>query len=198
MEYNPYELLYMSHFDEYAQVALFRQYKPLINAIAHSCIMKYLPLQDYRDDLIQEGRIAVYYAAETYRNDQNASFLTYVTIVVKRRLWAECRKIYNHITVNGSQLVRLDNMVNEEEALYGSVPQRDPFCDPEYYTHFVSAAERLRETFRKLNREEVQLVECWLSKSTYKEGAAKMDMTVKTYESRLQKGRRKVKNAVYG
>ena len=57
-------------------------------------------------------------------------------------------------------------MVNEEEALYGSVPQRDPFCDPEYYTHFVSAAERLRETFRKLNREEVQLVECWLSKST--------------------------------
>lgn len=197
MQYNPYELLYMSHFDEYAQVALLRQYSPLIKSLVSGCISKYHPLGDYRDDLIQEGQIALSQAAETYRNDQEASFLTYLMIVVKRRLWAECRKLYNRITAGGAGIVRLDSMVNEDEPLYGTVPQQDPFCDPVYYTEYVSALERLRKVYRKMNEEEVQLVQCWINRDRYADGAKKLDMSIKTYESRLQRVRKKVRSAVY-
>ena len=196
MDYNPYELLYMSHIDERAQVALFYQYSPLIKSIALGCTGKYLPLRDYLDDLIQEGRIALFQAADTYRGDQNASFLTYLTILVKRRLWAECRKIYSRITANGSTILRLDSMVSEDEPFYGSIAQRDPFSDPEYYTYYVTALERLRQLYRQMNAEEVELVKCWINKDTYAEGAKKLDMSIKTYESRLTKVRNKVRDTV--
>lgn len=197
MQYNPYELLYMSHFDENAQVALFHQYSPLIRTIAFSCTGKYLPLRDYLDDLIQEGRITLFQAAETYRNDQKASFLTYLTVVLKRKMWAECRRIYSRITANGSQILRLDSMISEDETYYGSIPQTDPFCDPVYYTGYVSALERLREVYRQMNREETEIVECWINRERYADAAEKMNMSIKTYESRLSKVRRRIREAVY-
>lgn len=197
MQYNPYELLYMSHFDESAQVALFHQYSPLIRTIALTCTGKYLPLRDYLDDLIQEGRITLFQAAETYRNDQKASFLTYLTVILKRRMWAECRRIYSRITANGTQVLRLDGMISEDETYYGSIPQTDPFCDPVYYTEYVSALERLREVYRTMSREETQIVECWINRERYADAAGKMNMSIKTYESRLAKVRRRIRDAVY-
>ena len=87
-------------------------------------------------------------------------------------------------------------MVSEDAPFYGSIAQRDPFSDPEYYTYYVSALERLRQLYRQMNAEEVELVKCWINKDTYAEGAKKLDMSIKTYESRLTKVRNKVRDTV--
>ena len=197
MEYNPYELLYMSHFDERAQMALFQQYTPLIRGVVSNCVSKYPPLADYRDDLFQVGEIALFTAADTYRNDQNASFLTYLTLVVRRRIWSECRKVYHQTTYNGDSFIRLDSTVCEQEPRYGTIPQTDPFCDPEYYAGFAGALERLQEVYRNMNEEEVQLVQSWISREKYTDAAERMNMSVRSYESRLYRVRRKVRKAVY-
>ena len=47
-----------------------------------------------------------------------------------------------------------------------------------------------------MNAEEVELVKCWINKDTYAEGAKKLDMSIKTYESRLTKVRNKVRDTV--
>lgn len=196
MEYNPYELLYMSHFDEKAQMALFQQYTPLIRSVISTCVNNYPPLTDYRDDLFQVGEIALFKAAETYRNDQDASFLTYLTVLVKRRIWAECRKIYRYTTFNGDSYIRLDNMVCEQEPRYSTIEQRDKLNDPQYYTDFAGALERLQELYRSMSEEETQLVQSWIGQEKYEDAAKRMNMSVRSYESRLYRVRRKVRKAI--
>lgn len=92
---NDYELVYRirENDDEVAINTLVTKYEPLIGKLAK----KYLPQAKYQgadmNDLIQEGRIAVIKALNSYSSNNTSLFYTYVLICINRHFITYCRNL---------------------------------------------------------------------------------------------------------
>lgn len=79
--YNDYELLYLiKDGNEKALEYMFKKYDILIYKIASSLYFK----SDKLEDLLQEGRMVLYYCIYNYNENQNINFYGYFTICLKR------------------------------------------------------------------------------------------------------------------
>lgn len=74
----------------------------------------FLPKADY-EDLIQEGRIAIYKAVLSYDKSLNIPFLHFLRLVVKRKLIDSLRKYNRQKHVNLNEAFSLNNVVSESE-----------------------------------------------------------------------------------
>ena len=92
-DYNDYELLYMikENNDEAIDIMI-EKYEPIIKKLASSFSYNYESVD--MEDLIQEGRIAVYKSINTYK-DSKALFYTYVIVAIKNAMLNFCNKEFN-------------------------------------------------------------------------------------------------------
>ena len=91
---NPSELLYMCRMgDAHAQYRLFAQYEGLLTSLVNQTIQVYPPVKNYKDDLLQEARLGLLVAIHCYREDNQASFKTFLCIIAKRRVWNVLRQL---------------------------------------------------------------------------------------------------------
>ena len=91
-DYNDYELLYMiKENDDEAIDIMIGKYEPIIRTMASSFSYNY---NVEMDDLVQEGRIAVYKSINTYK-DNKALFYTYVMVAIKNAMLSFCNKEFN-------------------------------------------------------------------------------------------------------
>ncbi|SPF50111.1 RNA polymerase sigma factor, sigma-70 family protein [Candidatus Desulfosporosinus infrequens] len=90
---------------------IIQHYEPEIRMIA---CKYFLPRADY-DDLIQEGRIAIYRAILAYDLNQDIPFLHFVRMVIKRKLIDSLRKYTRQKHVNLNEAFSLNNAISESE-----------------------------------------------------------------------------------
>jgi RNA polymerase sporulation-specific sigma factor len=74
----------------------------------------FLPRTDY-DDLIQEGRIAIYRAILSYDTNLDIPFLHFLRMVIKRKLIDSLRKYTRQKHVNLNNAYSLNNLISESE-----------------------------------------------------------------------------------
>lgn len=85
---NEIELLKKAKTDDTAVEELLKSYKPLVIKIAR----RYFLAGGELDDLIQEGMIGLYNAINGFNENKDASFKTFATLCITRRLQSAVRK----------------------------------------------------------------------------------------------------------
>ncbi|TGE35106.1 sigma-70 family RNA polymerase sigma factor [Desulfosporosinus fructosivorans] len=97
--------------DEEALNEIIQHYEPEVRKIA---CKYFFPRAEY-DDLIQEGRIAIYRAILSYDTKLNIPFLHFLRMVVKRKLIDNIRKYTCQKHVNLNEAYSLNNVISESE-----------------------------------------------------------------------------------
>lgn len=131
--------------NEEALNEIIQHYEPEVRMIA---CKYFLPRADY-DDLIQEGRIAIYRAILSYDINQDIPFLHFLRMVIKRKLIDSLRKYTRQKHVNLNEAYSLNNSISEsEEASFLSLlPNAE---DPE---SMVIANDEARSMIYDLNKD---------------------------------------------
>ena len=97
--------------NEEALNLVIQHYEPEVRMIA---CKYFLPRADY-DDLIQEGRIAIYKAVLSYDTNLDIPFLHFLRMVIKRKLIDTLRKHTRQKHVNLNEAYSLNNVISESE-----------------------------------------------------------------------------------
>ena len=97
--------------NEEALNEIIQHYEPEVRMIASKY---FLPRADY-DDMIQEGRIAIYRAVLSYDVNLKIPFLHFLRMVVKRKLIDGLRKYTRQKHVNLNEAYSLDNVMTDSE-----------------------------------------------------------------------------------
>ncbi|MCB8816380.1 sigma-70 family RNA polymerase sigma factor [Desulfosporosinus shakirovi] len=90
---------------------IIQHYEPEIRMIASKY---FLPRADY-EDLLQEGRIAIYRAIISYDEESGIPFLHFLRMVIKRKLIDSLRKYTRQKHANLNEAYSLNNVVSETE-----------------------------------------------------------------------------------
>ena len=90
---------------------MIQHYEPEVRMIA---CKYFLPRADY-DDLIQEGRIAIYSALLSYDINQDIPFLHFLRMVIKRKLIDSLRKYTRQKHINLNEAYSLNSSISESE-----------------------------------------------------------------------------------
>lgn len=198
METNIYELLYMVRTgDDWAMNEIFSRYQELQQKQIRTLVSHYTPLHIYLDDLYQEGRIALIQAIDTYRTDQCAGFSTYVYLLTKRRIWTILRHYGTNSYVHMHDTIGLESLVQESECIYDVLKQPYAMNEPEYSFSYTLAKERLEKVLEELSEDETNLLKLWMKNYHYEEAGKRLGISYKAYDGRLQRIRKKIKEAVY-
>ena len=97
--------------NEEALSLIIQHYEPEVRMIA---CKYFLPRADY-DDLIQEGRIAIYRAVLSYDTNLDIPFLHFLRMVIKRKLIDSLRKYTRQKHLNLNDAYSLNNAISESE-----------------------------------------------------------------------------------
>lgn len=123
---------------------LIEYYEPEIRKIA---CKYFLPRSDY-DDLIQEGRIAIYKAIISYKSNTNIPFLHFLRMVIKRKLIDSLRAHNRQKHLNLNEAFSLNNSLSEDQnANFLSI--MTDFQDP---AQTVIALDEARSFINELNK----------------------------------------------
>lgn len=193
---NASELLYMSHLcDSYAYKALFRMYEPMISTVVNTFMKRYAGCTFSREDLLQEGRVALLYAIRTYRNDRDTKFGTYASLLVRRKIQ---RHVIQTLRDWGKMKTDSDNdMVNEIPAFYDALPAKRGFSSPDYYCAYKAGLQKLVKLVGELSDTDRKVLEQWICGYSNKEIADRLGVSLKSFDNRMYRLRRKFKKCLY-
>lgn len=97
--------------NEEALNRIIQHYEPEVRMIA---CKYFLPRSDY-EDLIQEGRIAIYRAVLSYNPNLDTPFLHFLRMVIKRKLIDSLRKYTRQKHVNLNDAYSLNNLISDSK-----------------------------------------------------------------------------------
>lgn len=130
--------------NEEALNMIIQHYEPEVRMIA---CKYFLPRADY-DDLIQEGRIAIYKAVLSYDTKLDIPFLHFLRVVIKRKLIDILRKYTRQKHVNLNDAFSLNNVISDsEETSFISL-----LADAEDPATMVIANDEARSMIHGLNK----------------------------------------------
>ena len=195
---NMYELLYMSRMgDVYARKALFFWCRRVSRVIMSAACARDPGLRFYAEDIVQEGIIAMTAAKDMYREDMHASPQTFLTLVMRRRLLNLIRYYRTHEYTDMWASVPLDQVMEESTGYSRQPIDTATLEDPQYYTDFYAAVGRVRSVIRQMTPSERLILSCSNAGMTYAEGAKTAGITVKAYDGRLRRLKKRVKQAIF-
>lgn len=162
--------------EECLQVLL-NKYRPMVTYLASTFSVSY----DEREDLIQEGLIALYFALKVY-DFKSASFSTFASLCVKRAIISALRKTAKKGNVP-KELIVAENFCevgldNNPETSYIA---RENFND---FSNKIKAS---------LSEFEYTVLTAFLKCSNYAEMCEQLHITRKEADNALQRARRKIK-----
>lgn len=194
-DYNDFELLsYVSENNEEASEVLFEKYNPLIVATANRlyCYCKNTGLE--LNDLIQEGRLGLNLAINSFTEDKDTSFYTYSKTCIERKM----------ISLIVGARRQKHRVLNESLSLEGSTELNDTFTfekslednsyNPENILLDIENQEELiKEIYSHLTNFEVQVAELKINGFEYREIAEILDKDIKSIDNAIQRIRSKFK-----
>ena len=138
---------------------------------------------DVKEDLMQEGRLAVCKAVASFAQDSDASFYTFTYRCINNSMLDYLRKISSKKNIVISQAVPLDK-INESEL-------EDPNLDIE---EFFDNKDKIKEMMDQLNDTQKKIVLMLIEGYSYEEMATKLNKKTKDVDNAIQQIRRKFKN----
>lgn len=124
---NDYEIIYMvGEKDEIARNLMYEKYSPLIKKEARRLYKYGKTLGLGKEDLEQEGYIALLSALDNYNPNKNVLFYTYVSAAIRRKMQNLIRSglSQKHQILNSS--ISLDQEINEEGTnLFSFIEDKD-------------------------------------------------------------------------
>ena len=155
-------------------------YKGAVNKIARAFYVKGAD----RDDVVQEGMIALYNAIVTYNLDAKVNFFTYANECVKNRI-LDCLRSGN----------RLKNKALSESLPISSVEDTDSgYLTPEEIAINAEEVDIIKNLIdEKLTKEESKILDMYYEGSSYVQIAEAIGKNTKFVDNALQKIRRKIK-----
>ena len=196
MEYNPYELIYLSRSgDVSALTALFTQYQSYFIYLRDTVTRHSFSYSEAQEEILLEMRIGLLEACSRYREDQTASWRTFLTVVLKRRAVnvlrrADVRDWMEHT-------MSFESLIKEEEAVYDCFAQTDAFAEPEYCMQYAEARNKLERVIHHMNEEEKAYVYLWTRNTSCREGSALMNCTEKKWYKQMEKVQEKVHQELF-
>ena len=177
IEYN--ELLYMiRQKDEYAYDRLIEKSKVIVIKVYKDMITKYPFCKLYREDIIQELTILVCELVNSYREDNDCAFPTYLNS--KNRINNYC--------------VDIDDVVAETTANYYTKCVNYGYrYDPKVMFDYQSTLHKFEDYYNKLSLMEKEIFMSYLNGASYKEIADKLSISTKTVDNYLQKQKRRLR-----
>lgn len=163
---------------------LFERYKPLISSRVSAFSLNNI---SEKEDLEQEGFIALYFAARTYKDTLSASFKTYANACIYNQIISHSRKLKSKkATISSSQLDISDM----------ELPDSSEFQRPEYALEmkesYVLKSKKLEEITESFSPLERKVLISHLSGVKRDEVEQKLGLTLKTYDNALHRVRKKL------
>ena len=195
---NDYELLYMIYQnDDLSFNELSKKYESYIIYLVDN-VYRTDPCGISKEDCIQECRLRFYEAVNSYRDDRNCSFLTYITVCVKRKMMGFQRYKHQYVQRAIGNL-SLDMMIGEDEQSYliDNIKCPDKMLEPEYRTRYNDSVKKVNEFLASLSDKDKKVWEMMNTDLTYQQAADRIGITKKMYDNRCQSIKRRVIKAVY-
>ncbi|MDE6188739.1 MAG: sigma-70 family RNA polymerase sigma factor [Clostridia bacterium] len=166
--------------DKRAVEYLMESYKGVVNKIARVMYVK----GGDRDDVVQEGMIALYNAIVTYDIASKVSFSTYATECIKNRI-LDCMRSGN----------RLKNKALSESLPITSLDDINiTGLSPEEIAISAEEVDALRSVIdEKLTKDEIKILDLYYEGMSYAEIAQTLDKNTKYVDNALQRIRRKIR-----
>ena len=178
MDNRPLPIARAAEGDQEAFGLIVRRMEPLIHAQIHS--LRCDGTED--EDLAQEALIGLLAAVRTYRPDGGATFTTYATTCIRRRLLSVVR--------------RYGTKVTQEVPLEEDPDLPDASADPALLLQEQEGVEQLLTRLRtRLTPMEYKVLLLRLSDSSYEEIAARLGINKKSVDNTVQRLRRKLAGA---
>ncbi len=122
---NDYELIYMvRENDDLSRDLLYEKYIPIIKSLANEFYQKYNSYGYDFDDFVQEAMIGFQKAINSFNEDKETLFYSFVVLCIRRSLLSFCRNISNsrknisnnnYVSVEEYENILLDNNANIEK-----------------------------------------------------------------------------------
>lgn len=193
IEYN--ELLYMiRQKDEYAYDRLIEKSKVIVIKVYKDMITKYPFCKLYREDIIQELTILVCELVNSYREDQDCTFPTYLNKCLKNKATELVRTYLNSKNRINNYCVDIDDVVAETTANYYTKCVNYGYrYDPKVMFDYQSTLHKFEDYYNKLSLMEKEIFMAYLNGASYKEIADKLSISTKTVDNYLQKQKRRLR-----
>lgn len=180
---NDYELVYrVRENDDEAFSIILKKYEPIIINLAN----KYFPLVKKFgieiSDIIQEGRIAVVKALNSFNNENTTIFYTYVRLCIERHLVSYLRFLSSKKNSVLSYSLGDDNLETFADVRYEPINYLCRKCDYEIFLDFKNSLDFL----------DSNIVELKYNGFSYKEISILLDLTLSCVSSRLFRIKRKM------
>lgn len=194
--YNDFELLeYVYENNEDANNILLKKYEPLIISTAQR-LTKYMTNTGIDlNDLIQEGRIGLYNAVDTFKNSKETLFYTYAKTCIERRIY-DLLKVsgrIKHQILNNSIPFEIDDEFGESKEC--DFILKDNSDSPEkQLINEETKKEIFEKAYDKLTDLELQVFELKVSGFENKEIVKILDTDYKKVDNALQRIKAKLKD----
>lgn len=183
------DMLYAAHSgDDEAFNRLISYYEPEIRKIA---CKYFLQRADY-DDLVQDGRIAIYKAVQSYKLDSNIPFRHFLRMVIKRKLIDSLRahNRQKHLYFNAAFSLNNSLSEDQDETFLNAMSNMD---DPETT---IIALDEARNLVQELTQELSQLERLvfhyhFIAGYRQREVTERFGLTPKSLDNAIQRIRRK-------
>ena len=184
----------------FAMEQLITQYKPLVASIAR----QYFLLGGETDDLIQEGMIGLFQAIQTYKEDSGASFKTFATLCVKRKVQTiikianrQKNKMLNFfLTINNQGIIvsdSVDEAEDESEDGETGIYIASKILDPEDTMISKETIKYIKTQIEnKLTILEKNVLQSFVEGKSYSVISSELNLTKKAVDNILFKERRKL------
>lgn len=161
--------------------SLLERFKPMIYSFLKNYHLEEGAYRLMRDDLFQEGSLALLEAARTYQKDKGAHFSTFAYVVIRRRIM---RSLYKEYRKYKNEYFSIDAIEQIDHYSYlGYVAEEDNG----YVVDKIASINKYRTS---LNSEDNAIISLRVQNKSYKEIAQILGISTKRIDNRLQKFKR--------
>lgn len=191
LKMNDYKLLYLMSncCDDDAKEVLIEKYKLLLYKHINKIFTNYVPQGVERDDMFQEGQIALFNSLFNYDDNMSVPFFSFASLCIERSMIAYLRKFSSMASIQFYNSVSLDSFVSEDVSLYYS----DVLADKSEPSALVLYSEAMGELYlynTVINDFEKKVLVLQVSGFTYKESSLILKCSVKKIDNTIQKVKR--------
>lgn len=192
--YNIYELLYMHHRGcTYAGRLMEEEMRSWINKWVYEKVdANKALLSGFVQELKQEALLGLYDAMDTYRLDMDTGFLTFLKVVLDRRM----QNFMRTLKENEVQKVSIDEELTNAAGKYclkEILAQADGLTSPEYALHFSESYDLLMGIINDMKAGEKEVLYAWLDCEDRHKAAVKLQLPDRAFGSKLRRARLKIK-----
>ena len=188
MEYNDYELVYLSQEkNEDAYKILLNKYMPII-------ISKLKPYMSRSkvpyEDLLIEALVGFQNAIDSFKTQEKATFYTFLLICIERELEKKCGRItQKKINEYEEVLLRQKTQFQKELLEYIKSSEKNP---EEKIINEFEINQILEHILEELSSYEVEVLSLRIEGLTYKEISLALDKTNKSVDGAIQRIKEKI------